>query len=39
MAQAGTPISDHRASADYRRMMLRESLLKFHAEHAREVGA
>ena len=33
MARAGTPISDHRASADYRRMMLRESLLKFHAEH------
>jgi xanthine dehydrogenase small subunit len=42
MAQAGTPISDHRASADYRRMMLAESLLKFHAEHpaeSREVSA
>jgi xanthine dehydrogenase small subunit len=36
MARAGTPISDHRASADYRRMMLRESLLKFHAEHPAE---
>jgi xanthine dehydrogenase small subunit len=33
MAQAGTPISDHRASAEYRTAMLRSSLLKFCAEH------
>jgi xanthine dehydrogenase small subunit len=33
LAREGTPISDHRASAEYRTAMLRESLLKFHAEH------
>ncbi|HEU5269966.1 MAG TPA: FAD binding domain-containing protein [Jatrophihabitans sp.] len=33
LAQAGTPLSDHRASAEYRIAMLRESLLKLHAEH------
>ncbi len=33
LATEGTPLSDHRASADYRAAMLRESLLKFHAEH------
>jgi xanthine dehydrogenase small subunit len=33
LARAGSPLSDHRASADYRIAMLRESLLKFHAEH------
>src|ERR1700759_2242312 len=34
LARAGTPMSDHRASADYRTAMLRTSLLKFFAEHA-----
>jgi xanthine dehydrogenase small subunit len=33
LARAGTPMSDHRASAGYRIAMLRSSLLKFHAEH------
>jgi xanthine dehydrogenase small subunit len=33
MAEAGSPLSDHRASADYRTAMLRSSLLKFYAEH------
>ncbi|HJQ01741.1 MAG TPA: FAD binding domain-containing protein [Jatrophihabitans sp.] len=33
LAREGTPMSDHRASADYRIAMLRESLVKFHAEH------
>jgi len=29
----GTPMSDHRASADYRTAMLRGALLKFHAQN------
>jgi xanthine dehydrogenase small subunit len=33
LASAGTPMSDHRASSDYRTAMLRTSLLKFYAEH------
>jgi xanthine dehydrogenase small subunit len=33
MARAGTPMSDHRASEAYRIAMLRNSLLKFHAEN------
>ena len=33
MADAGTPLTDHRASSAYRTAMLRTSLLKFHAEH------
>ncbi len=33
MAQAGTPMSDHRASDRYRIAMLRNSLLKFYAQH------
>jgi xanthine dehydrogenase small subunit len=33
MAQAGTPMSDHRASDRYRVAMLRHSLLKFYAEN------
>ena len=33
LASEGTPLSDHRASADYRTAMLRESLVKFYAEH------
>jgi xanthine dehydrogenase small subunit len=33
LARAGTPMSDHRASADYRVAMLRSSLPKFYAEH------
>jgi xanthine dehydrogenase small subunit len=36
MARAGTPMSDHRASAAYRIAMLRNSLLKFHAETMEE---
>jgi xanthine dehydrogenase small subunit len=32
MAGAGTPMSDHRASEAYRIAMLRNSLLKFHAQ-------
>jgi xanthine dehydrogenase small subunit len=34
LARAGTPMSDHRASEAYRIAMLRNSLLKFHAENA-----
>jgi len=37
VAQAGTPLSDHRASQDYRIAMLRNSLLKFFAENQEEV--
>jgi xanthine dehydrogenase small subunit len=33
LARAGTPMSDHRASEGYRIAMLRNSLLKFHAEN------
>ena len=33
LARAGTPMSDHRASDSYRIAMLRNSLLKFYAEH------
>ena len=33
LAREATPISDHRASARYRTAMLRESLLKFHAQN------
>ena len=33
LARAGTPMSDHRASESYRIAMLRNSLLKFYAEH------
>jgi xanthine dehydrogenase small subunit len=36
MAEAGSPLSDHRASARYRTAMLRSSLLKFYAEHPAE---
>ena len=32
LARAGTPMSDHRASASYRTAMLRNSLLKFYAQ-------
>ena len=34
LAQEGTPLDDHRASAAYRKAMLRQALLKFHAETA-----
>lgn len=34
LAHEGTPLDDHRASARYRRAMLEQSLLRFHAEHA-----
>jgi xanthine dehydrogenase small subunit len=33
LAREGTPLSDHRASAEYRIAMLRESLVKFQVEH------
>jgi xanthine dehydrogenase small subunit len=33
LARTGTPMSDHRASDRYRIAMLRNSLLKFYAEH------
>jgi xanthine dehydrogenase small subunit len=33
LARAGTPMSDHRSSERYRIAMLRNSLLKFHAEN------
>ncbi|HXP58812.1 MAG TPA: FAD binding domain-containing protein [Streptosporangiaceae bacterium] len=33
MADAGTPLTDHRASSQYRTAMLRTSMLKFYAEH------
>ncbi|HLT84583.1 MAG TPA: FAD binding domain-containing protein [Phototrophicaceae bacterium] len=33
LATEGTPLDDHRASARYRRAMLEQSLLRFHAEH------
>ena len=36
MAEAGTPMSDHRASQAYRIAMLRNSLLKFYAETLEE---
>jgi xanthine dehydrogenase small subunit len=35
LAQAGTPVGDHRASEAYRIAMLRNSLLKLYAEEAR----
>ena len=33
LTRAGTPMSDHRASEAYRIAMLRNSLLKFFAQH------
>jgi xanthine dehydrogenase small subunit len=36
LARVGTPMSDHRASERYRIAMLRNSLLKFHAENPGE---
>lgn len=41
MATEGTPLNDHRASAGYRSAMLRQALLKFHAQNRtpQEVGA
>jgi len=38
LARAGTPMSDHRASEGYRVAMLRNSLLKFHAENPTPTG-
>ena len=38
LARAGTPMSDHRASESYRVAMLRNSLLKFHAENPASTG-
>ena len=38
LARAGTPMSDHRASESYRIAMLRNSLLKFHAENPAQAG-
>jgi xanthine dehydrogenase small subunit len=39
LAGEGTPIDDHRASAAYRRAMLRTSLLKMYAESSVELVA
>jgi xanthine dehydrogenase small subunit len=39
LARAGTPMSDHRASDRYRIAMLRNSLLKFYAEHPASGGS
>jgi xanthine dehydrogenase small subunit len=39
LARAGTPMSDHRASESYRIAMLRNSLLKFYAEHPASGGS
>ncbi len=36
LGSEGTPLDDHRASAAYRAAMLRQSLLKFHVETARQ---
>ncbi len=33
LGEAGTPMTDHRASSDYRTAMLRTSLLKFYAQN------
>jgi xanthine dehydrogenase small subunit len=33
MGGEGTPLNDHRGSADYRAAMLRTALLKFHAQN------
>jgi xanthine dehydrogenase small subunit len=38
MTRAGTPMGDHRASERYRIAMLRNSLLKFYAEHPASGG-
>jgi xanthine dehydrogenase small subunit len=38
LAHAGTPMGDHRASERYRIAMLRNSLLKFHAENPASRG-
>ncbi len=38
LARAGTPMSDHRASESYRVAMLRNSLLKCHAENPASGG-
>src|SRR5579863_6237988 len=38
LARAGTPMSDHRASESYRVAMLRNSLLKFHAQNPAPTG-
>ena len=32
MAEEGTPMDDHRASARYRAAMLEQALLRFHAQ-------
>jgi xanthine dehydrogenase small subunit len=37
LGRAGTPMTDHRASSDYRTAMLKTSLLKFYAENAASV--
>lgn len=40
LSEEGTPMDDHRASAAYRSAMLRQSLLRLHAEQvAKEVSA
>ena len=39
LGREGTPMSDHRASAEYRSIMLSRALLKLHAESAELEGA
>jgi len=39
LGETGTPLSDHRASAEYRAAMLEQSLLKFHWDTRAEVTA
>ncbi len=38
LGREGTPMSDHRASAEYRTMMLSQAVLKLHAESAEMEG-
>jgi xanthine dehydrogenase small subunit len=39
LGREGTPLSDHRASAEYRTIMLSQAVLKLHAESAELEGA
>jgi len=38
LGREGTPLSDHRASAEYRSMMLSQSVLKFFAQSTATIG-
>jgi xanthine dehydrogenase small subunit len=39
LGREGTPLSDHRATAEYRTVMLSQALLKLHAQSAEREGA